>query len=374
MPYYTVYQSPVHAKMTLDELLDNKTGARTIRGKESDTRTYVCAAYKSYEIYSRTYINNVRSRLAAFVKSHKNLYDADRHSLYSTFYIPKRTGGRREINAPNPELMEALIELRGILEVDCNALYHTSAYAYIRNRMTVDAIKKHQQNNSHWFLKVDFHDFFGSTNKEFVMKMLSKIVPFDIIMGPNRHELEEAIDLCFLDGKLPQGTPISPMLTNLIMIPIDHRLSKLLREKNLIYTRYADDILISGLQGFNVKDTQDLIRNVLAEFDAPYTFKEEKTRYGSREGSNWNLGVMLNKDNKITVGHRNKKTFRAMLTNFILDWNSNKPWCLDDIQYMNGLLSYYKMIEPEYFKELLGKINERHQVDIEKIIKMCLKG
>lgn len=374
MPYYTILQNPIYEKITLDELLDNKQVARSVRWNESNTRTFICAPWKTYELYSNEYIFKVKEKLTEFVRAHTDLYEADRHSLYRTFYIPKRTGGKREINAPNPELMDALIELRSILEVDCNALYHTSAYAYIRNRMTVDAVKKHQQNNSHWFLKVDFHDFFGSTNKEFVLKMLGGIVPFDRLTRHGDSELKKAIDLCFLDDKLPQGTPISPMLTNLIMIPIDHKLSKVLRERNLVYTRYADDILISGLQGFNVKEIQDIIRGVLAEFEAPYTFKDEKTRYGSREGSNWNLGVMLNKDNNITVGHRNKKTFRAMLTNFLLDWNSNKPWSLDDIQYMNGLLSYYKMVEPDYFKELIAKINTKHNTNIEKIIKECLKG
>jgi hypothetical protein len=277
--------------------------------------------------------------------------------------------------------MDALNELRAILEEKCNVLYHTSAFAYIKGRCTVDAVKKHQQNNSNWFLKVDFHDFFGSTTKEFTMKTLRNIVPFNLLLEFPRTgaEIEKALDLCFLDGGLPQGTPISPMLTNLLMIPIDFALANGFRNfhdkgQYFVYTRYADDMLISSLRDFDPKEVQEYIRTVIESVGAPYTFKEEKTRYGSRAGSNWNLGLMLNKDNEITVGHRAKKHFRAMMTNYILDSKNGVKWSVDDLHSMQGILSYYKMIERDYFEGLLNSMNEKHGVDVEKMIKRDLAG
>lgn len=380
MFYITLPQSAQYRNISLDDLLDGKT-SRVVRRNESNTRTYCLENLQQGKHYGYPWAERRRiiQLLKGFTQNFNDLYTVDRHSLYRTFRIPKRTGGWREINAPEPRLMDALYVLRSILEENCNALYHTAAFAYIKNRTTIDAVKRHQVNNSYWFLKVDFHDFFGSTTKEFVLKMLSQIVPFNFILDEDPEALSKALDLCFLDGRLPQGTPISPMLTNLIMIPIDFHLSKELREVqdgdakySCVYTRYADDLLISSLQGFNPEKVREIIRKVLAQFDAPYTFKEEKTRYGSREGSNWNLGVMLNKDNNITVGHRTKKTFRAMLTNYILDKKSGKSWKLEDVQYMNGLLSYYKMVEADYFERLMQKMNEKHGIDLAKMIKQDL--
>lgn len=376
MPYVTLPQSPIYQQITLDDILSGKTTLDVVRDNTANTRTFLTPD-PCHRFFDTEKLISVIRLLTAFVERHAELYEVERKTLYTTFYIPKSSGGLREINAPKPELMNALLELRSILTDQCGALYHTSAYAYVKNRCTVDAVRKHQQNNSRWFLKVDFHDFFGSTTKEFTLSTLAQISPFNLIMGSTSGQevLSKALELCFLSGGLPQGTPISPMLTNLLMIPVDFKLANRLRDFNgqqFVYTRYADDMLISSFQGFEPAAVQGLIREVLHDCGAPYTFKEEKTRYGSRAGSNWNLGVMLNKDNNITVGHRNKKRFRAMVNSYILDRANGRPWELNDIQTLNGLLSYYRMVEKDYFDALLNSIGERHRVNVEELLRADL--
>lgn len=49
--------------------------------------------------------------------------------------------------------MDALRRLKTMLEEDFHVLYHTSAFAYIKKRCTVDAVKRHQKNESKWFGK-----------------------------------------------------------------------------------------------------------------------------------------------------------------------------------------------------------------------------
>lgn len=48
-------------------------------------------------------------------------------------------------------------------------------------------------------------------------------------------------------GHLPQGAPTSPMLANLVCIQLDKELQNIASRENLIFTRYADDIIFSGL-------------------------------------------------------------------------------------------------------------------------------
>ena len=118
-------------------------------------------------------------------------------------------------------------------------------FAYVKGRSTIDAVKRHQRNKSRWFLKLDFHDFFGSSKPEFIIAQLETIFPFnEIVARPNgREALVKALSICYLNNGLPQGTPISPTLTNLFMIPIDHYIAKTAREMtpHLVYTRYAED-------------------------------------------------------------------------------------------------------------------------------------
>lgn len=295
----------------------------------------------------------------------------------------------RKIDAPVPQLYNALNELKGYFENDfcmntgyCTdlperRLYHTSAFAYVKHRSTVDALKRHQQNASRWFGKFDFKNFFGSTTLDYTMRMLEMVFPFSYMISIGYGSLlRKSLSLAFLDGGLPQGTPISPMITNLIMIPVDFELSKIFRKyngKTFIYTRYADDILVSCRQDFDVKAVEKVIQRVVASFEAPFTIKEEKTRYGSSSGRNWNLGLMLNRENKITVGHENKRRFRAQLSNYIMDSLSGNHWDISEVQAMEGLRSYYSMVEPDNISTIIQKVNEKFNVDVMGMIKADLR-
>jgi len=256
----------------------------------------------------------------------------------------------RRIDAPNDELKSALSDFKHLLESVFYANYHTSAFAYIHGRCTVDCVKRHQSNNSRWFLKLDFSKFFPSTTQRFMTNMLLQTFPICCLQSTESgtFELEKALGLCFLNGGLPQGTPTSPTLTNMMMIPIDHAITKYCREHSphLCYTRYADDMLISSEFKFDWESVQQAVVDTLAKFEAPFALNTEKTRFGSSAGRNWNLGVMLNKDNQITIGYEKKKVFKAMLNSFALDYQNGHPWDIDEIQHMLGLYSYYRMVEP----------------------------
>lgn len=378
MFYYTVPQSPIYHQISLEDLLaGNVANAGLVRTNATNTRTTYQKYYDEKKFDDEKVCSLIYS-LESFIRRHESLYEvSDRKELYHSFKIPKHSGGLRQIDAPLPPLKNALYELKDILENEFGALYHTSAFAYVKGRDTIASVKRHQANNSNWFLKTDLTDFFGSTTKEFVMAMLEQIFPFNLVCGweRGRKALDKAIDLGFLNGGLPQGTPLSPMLTNLIMIPIDYKLSNALHNYNgqqFIYTRYADDMLISSYKSFMFTEIVKLINDTLASFNAPYRIKDKKTRYGSRNGSNWNLGVMLNKDNEITIGHQKKKVFRAMLTNYALDRKNKTLWALEDVQHLQGLIAYYKMVEPEYVEAIINSINERRGVDIKSLIKRDL--
>lgn len=116
----------------------------------------------------------------------------------------------------------------------------------------------------------------------------------------------------------------------------------------------------------------DFVNQVLADVKAPFHVNEAKTRYGSRKGSNWNLGVMLNKDNNITVGHMKKKHFKAALCNFICDYQHGKSWNPEEIMTLRGQLSYYRSVEADYFNYVVRHMNEKFHTDVERIMSLSL--
>lgn len=379
MYYITVKQPPMYHQMSLEEFLFNvEVKPLMLNPNMTNTRTYEVEEVS--DRFLRTVsVNRLIGKLRGFNNTYGYLTDKNRHELYREFYIPKKSGGLRKINAPEPELMDALRALKTIFEVDFGALYHTSAFAYVKRRSTLDAVKRHQANESKWFGKYDLSNFFGSTTLSFVIRMFSMVFPFSEVLKreDGRNELEKALELAFLDGGLPQGTPISPLITNIMMIPIDFELARGLREYNhqrFVYTRYADDFLISSKYSFSFREIERYLVSVLNRFEAPFTIKPEKTRYGSSSGSNWNLGVMLNKDNEITVGHKRKRQFQAMLTSYVKDKMSGISWDKNEIQVLEGYRNYYRMVEKDTIDAMVRHLSTKLNVDIVALIKADLKA
>lgn len=372
MPYLVMEQHATERQLSIDDVLfslDNQD-IRTKKVTKGGTVTRL-VDYIPCDLVRRANIPSMIKALIAFNNDNARLFAIERKKLYNEFYIPKKHGGLRKIDAPNDELKETLRDLVKLLR-SFGMLYHTANYAYVSKRCAVDSIKRHQAHGSRWFLKTDFSDFFGSTTLEFVMRMLGMIFPFcEIIKDPTgKAELEKALSLGFLDGGLPQGTPLSPALTCVMMIPIDHRLANALSERDMVYTRYADDILVSAKNDFKYKEIEAFINKVVhEEFNAPFFIKPEKTRYASSAGRNWNLGVMLNKDNQITIGHAKKKVLKAMINNYITDMKAGKRWPLNDVQVFRGHIAYAVSIERDYIHHIIQEYNKKYGVHLMAMIK-----
>lgn len=372
MYYITFRQSPAYHQMTIEEFLFGLSDKPLVNLNISNTRTYEREDIPD-KIKDRIDVDSLIDKLVNFNELTESLHNVDRHELYRHFCIPKRSGGLRPIDAPNDELMDALRILKRIFEKDFGALYHTSAFAYIEKRSTIDCIKRHQSNESKWFLKLDLSNFFGSTTPEFVTQMFSMIFPFSEVIKDERGKQEflKAIDLAFLDGGLPQGTPISPMITNVMMIPVDYTLTKKLRDFNkqqYVYTRYADDYIISSKYNFCFRDVEKLVIETLNGFKAPFNINTKKTRYGSSAGSNWNLGLMLNKDNKITVGFANKRRLKAMLNSYAVDYINGVEWPIEDVYHLDGTRSYYETVEGDVIKDIVKRIGDKYGLDLKQVI------
>lgn len=388
MVYITVKAPERFHQMSLEEFIYQQSTTPTYVGNETNTVTY--AREELSDHFLRGFdCNRLISLLEQFNNNTDYLRMVPRNRLYTTYYIPKSSGGLRRIDAPSPELKE---EIRAFNSMIINefynhsmfsniqpAYYHTSAFAYIKGRRPYDCVKRHKDNESNWYAHLDLSNFFGSTTIDYAMKMLEMIFPFCEICKSEhgKEELRKAIDLGFLNGILTQGSPLSPLLTNIIMVPIDYILANTLRKfdgasskkQRYVYTRYCDDIVITSRYGFDIQKMQKYVGGVLRSFGGNYVINNEKTHYGSRAGKNFVLGMMVNKDNDITIGHKNKKRFQAMLDSFVRDTLNGKHWDRNDIQVMDGLRSYYVSIEGETIDELVKYIGGKHGVNIREMIR-----
>ncbi|MES9681639.1 reverse transcriptase domain-containing protein [Gottfriedia acidiceleris] len=290
---------------------------------------------------------------------------------YNIFNLPKMTGGFREIKAPEDELKAFMKEIKLHLE-NIGILSHDSAYAYISNRDCKKAIQCHQRNESNWFLKMDIEKFFNNCSEEVISSQLRKIYPFSLMVKADYDNFIRVLcDLSCYENELPQGTPLSPILTNWLMISIDAEITKALASipnQDYVYTRYADDLLISSKLPFRYEDIVNLVKGILRLEGTPFVIKDTKTRYGSKAGKNWNLGIMYNKDHNLTVGHKRKRRIKTMLFQFY-QGQRDRDYALE----LNGELAYLKNIEPEYCDYLLNFMGNKYRFNFKRAINIAIK-
>ncbi|WP_422126319.1 retron Ec67 family RNA-directed DNA polymerase/endonuclease [Vibrio aestuarianus] len=90
-------------------------------------------------------------------------------------------------------------------------------------------------------INIDLDNFFGSFNFGRVRGFFIKNKNFELHVDVATAIAQIA---CFKD-ELPQGSPCSPVITNLICHPMDIVLARMAKKYSCTYTRYADDITFS---------------------------------------------------------------------------------------------------------------------------------
>lgn len=185
-----------------------------------------------------------------FLLKSLNYYANPNHckKRYNKFTVKKKSGSDRTINAPVKGLKSMLRVLNYVLQ----AIYepHDAATGFVLNKSIVDNAKKHI--GHHYVLNLDLKDFFHSFDRNRV-KLGFMYEPFNL-NGDKEPLAFLLASLCThpfeVDGTiqtvLPQGSPTSPTLTNLLCKRLDRRLNGLANRFGATYTRYADDITFSS--------------------------------------------------------------------------------------------------------------------------------
>ena len=254
----------------------------------------------------------------------------DTKRFYHSYFIPKKNGKLRYIREPYPMLKEIQYWiLNNILVKHPVSKY---AKAYIKNKGLIDNVKFHK--NQNLVVKLDVKNFFESI-------YYFEVYGIFLRMGYTKSLSNIFARLCCLDGKLPQGAPTSPCLSNIFCISLDKRLGSYLTMLNFRYTRYSDDITISGdIRDKQIKAILSFCEKVLEENGLK--IQRTKTKILRKSNCQYVTGVVLNK--KISAGSKEKRNIRQQV-------------------YYIGKYGFYShtrhigLEKQNYLNHLLGKIN-----------------
>jgi hypothetical protein len=269
---------------------------------------------------------NVKPGMLSFV-----LYKKPIAARYTKFEIPKKYGGSREICAPDKDLKLIQHRLADLLQ-DCvdeiNAYHghieddehHGIAHGFKRNHTIMTNARVHMTRR--FVFNVDLHDFFGCINFGRVRGFFIKDKNFALDPAAATVLAQIACN----DNKLPQGSPCSPVISNLIGHTLDILLVRMAEGTGCTYTRYADDLTFSSNKSsFPIrvaKQTEEdkdkwvpgqALKRLVAK--GGFSFNDKKTRMQYRDSRQEVTGLVVNR--KVNVPATYRYTVRAMVDTLV---------------------------------------------------------
>lgn len=290
-------------------------------------------------------------------------------SRYTTYYKKKRSGKLRRIDAPDEGLKKYMKEVKDFFAKRLGFIFPECVSAYVKHRSAKQAAQKHV--GAYAIFKFDIENFFGSCTLENIMYALQSIYPFCLM---DDFKLETIIKACMIsyDGefRLPQGAPSSPLISNLAMIPADITFSELL---GFTYTRFADDITFSVKFQANRETFCRLERKVSARLLAwGFKINKSKTRFLKTYYGNVKvLGISVGAKG-INIGNKDKQCIKAQIWSFLQDTRNGKIWPRKEVQQLEGRVSQFKHIEPDFISSVIKKYEIKTNVSYKKSVKNIL--
>jgi RNA-directed DNA polymerase len=175
------------------------------------------------------------------------LYKLPAALKYKPFDIEKKSGGVRKIMAPEPRLKlvqrrlaNLLLGCQSEIEVLIGAKDECALAHGFKPRLSISTnAAKHR--NRRWVFNADIKDFFPSINFGRVYGFFQKNNHFAL----NKPVATIIAQIACHENQLPQGSPCSPVISNIIAHILDIHLNDLASKHNCTYTRYADDLTFS---------------------------------------------------------------------------------------------------------------------------------
>ena len=214
--------------------------------------------------------------------------------MYRVFEIPKKNGGTRHIEAPDPITKKRQEDYLQYLYKAYPASPYT--HGFTPNKSIVTNAKPHTDKK--WVYSVDIKDFFPSITLE----KAKSVIKAKLKWG-----------LCFYDFKdgkgkrLPQGAPTSPYIANLYLKKFDYKTAKKLAGFNIAYTRYADDLTFSGNDYDLMEKALSFIVKQLNKYGMEINYKKVKKMPSWKR--QYVCGLVVNQ--KVGLTREMKKKIRA---------------------------------------------------------------
>jgi RNA-directed DNA polymerase len=275
---------------------------------------------------------------------------------YKVYDIPKRNGaGWRTIAQPSRELKA--IQRYVLNKKLIGYPIHSNSMAYANGRNILQNAQAHARSKP--ILKLDFQQFFPSIKVSDWEKFAKRIPNSEVQQSDIRlysqimfwgQQKRSITPRC-----LSIGAPTSPILSNILLYDLDVTLSTEAERLGATYTRYADDITISGPTLDIVQAFEKFTRRAVRSLKSPrLTFNDEKCGLYKKGQRRLVTGLVVTPVGGISVGRDRKRLISSML------YRSSKE-LLNQIERsrLKGLLGFCVANEPLFLNRMRAKYGDQ---------------
>jgi hypothetical protein len=233
---------------------------------------------------------------------------------------------------------------------------HKAAAAYVSEKNIYENAEAHRESAA--ILKLDFTNFFPSIR----VRDWERLVRSYAFPPVEPRDLSLYAHILFWSTKkgstvprcLSIGAPTSPALSNIIMYEIDKKLSDAAAEQNIVYTRYADDITLSGIDAASVVRFECLVNSVVSRSNTPVLkFNEQKRGLYVRGQRQLITGLVITPDQKVSIGRQRKRVISALIHRAKLNQLD-----IEGKARLKGLLGFSVANEPAFVSRMRHKYGD----------------
>ena len=271
------------------------------------------------------------------------------HPQYFYFNLPKKSGGKRQIEAPIEPLKIVQRKLNDYLQAFYFLVKPEASFGFIINpkgnkyprNIKTNALA-HKGND--YMMNVDFKDFFHQITKKQI---------FQLFNGPlflfDSQSATHLTSLCTNKGRLPMGAPTSPSLSNFCTLEFDNEMTNWANDRQLTYTRFVDDLTFSSSRPFDSKNTLSDIQSIGTTHG--FVLNPKKIRFYSKGQKKTITGLVL--DDPLSIpqefyGELEKDL--ARLAHYI------------EVQTITGILEKNRTLV-EFKQQIVGQLNFIAQIE-----------
>jgi CRISPR-associated endonuclease Cas1 len=248
------------------------------------------------------------------------------HGPVKSYKMKKKQGGFRPIHVFN--MADKLLHraISDTLSPVSEKILSDASFAYRsrRNRKQAsDGVKSALKNGYVHGLKADIHAFFDSIDPDILTEILSAILPFDdlplFVSDWLKHCREQGI------SGLPQGSPLSPVLSNLYLDRFDRELLT----KDCLLFRYGDDFILLFKDKDRIHQYHEGVIDTLSSLGLK--LNPQKTLIIEKDTAFSFLGYEISLDSIKTISKETDETAEVWLPVFTDSFLKGKPVYLSSL-------------------------------------------